>query len=123
MLIYLSFVYIHIVLRCFQVLELAHIAPMAPEFDAFWDQFGPGAVGVGWDLGLLGLALPVEQGWDKPPETDATFHTRDDGRAYILGSSAGWTEASRAYGTDEAAAAKAGAATTAFYTGAQPPEG
>ena len=32
-------------------LELEHVAHVD---DAFWDQFGPGAVGVGWDMGLMG---------------------------------------------------------------------
>src|SRR5262245_24297095 len=34
--------------------ELRHSAEVPPEF---WGQHGPGAVGVGWDLALLGLAL------------------------------------------------------------------
>lgn len=98
-------------------LVLEHIAPITPEFAGFWEQFGPGAVGVGWDLGLLGLALHIESGLDKPPETDATFHTRPDGRAFIEGSSAGWGEASRHYGTDPAVAEGAAERTTAFYAG------
>jgi uncharacterized protein YndB with AHSA1/START domain len=34
------------------VLEHTAIVP-----DEMWDQFGPGAVGVGWDQGMLGLSL------------------------------------------------------------------
>ena len=33
--------------------ELEHVAHVA---DEFWDQFGPGATGIGWEMGLLGLA-------------------------------------------------------------------
>ncbi len=33
--------------------ELEHLAVI----DAHWDEFGPGAVGIGWDLTLMGLAL------------------------------------------------------------------
>ena len=36
------------------VFELEHTAAFPPEF---WDRFGPGAVGVGWDLMALGLAM------------------------------------------------------------------
>ena len=36
------------------VLELVHEAPVDPDL---WTQYGPGAVGVGWDLGLLGLGM------------------------------------------------------------------
>jgi len=34
--------------------ELEHIAHVD---DERWAEFGPGAVGVGWDMGLMGLAL------------------------------------------------------------------
>src|SRR5687768_4794538 len=37
-------------------LQLEHIAHEDAAFLGFWDMFGPGAVGVGWDLSLLGLA-------------------------------------------------------------------
>src|SRR5687768_2821479 len=36
-------------------LRLEHIAHEDEAGLKFWDQFGPGAVGVGWDLGLMGL--------------------------------------------------------------------
>ena len=38
-------------------LELEHMAHVP---DEFWDQYGPGAVGVGWDLALMGLGEHVE---------------------------------------------------------------
>ena len=34
-------------------LTLTHTVKLSPH----WEQYGPGAVGVGWELGLLGLAL------------------------------------------------------------------
>lgn len=37
----------------------------------FWIQFGPGATGVGWDLALLGLALHLMTGQDRPEDPDA----------------------------------------------------
>ena len=39
--------------------ELEHVA-IVP--DEMWDQFGPGAVGVGWDGGVLGLGLHLRGG-------------------------------------------------------------
>ena len=36
------------------IFELEHTAAVDP---AMWDHYGPGAVGVGWDLALLGLFL------------------------------------------------------------------
>ena len=38
-------------------LTLSHIAHLSDH----WDQYGPGAAGVGWEMGLLGLALHIAQ--------------------------------------------------------------
>lgn len=37
--------------------ELAHTAPIASVPAEMWNTYGPGATGVGWDGGMLGLAL------------------------------------------------------------------
>lgn len=95
-------------------LELRHEAEVPPEF---WDRFGPGAVGVGWDLGLLGLALHLTGG-EKVEE--ATFHETPEGRAYILASSRSWGEAYAAAGASPEQVAAATEATSAFYA---PPAG
>lgn len=95
-------------------LSLTHTALLSP----FWDQYGPGAVGVGWEMGFLGLALHLAQpDWPKPDEM--AFATSPDGQAFITGSSEGWAQASIAAGTDPEAAAAAARQTTAFYTGEQ----
>lgn len=95
-------------------LSLTHTALLSP----FWDQYGPGAVGVGWEMGFTGLALHVAQpDWQKPDEVE--FATSADGKAFITGSSEGWAQASIAAGTDPEAAHAAARNTTAFYTGEQ----
>ncbi len=43
-------------------LELEHTAVVP---DEVWAQFGPGAVGIGWDQGLLGLSLYLRS-WQRP---------------------------------------------------------
>lgn len=98
-------------------LELEHIAIIDAQLEGFWTQFGPGAVGVGWDLSLLGLAEHLETGWDKPPETDTEWVKSDNYKAFARGSSTGWRDAAIAYGTDEAAATEAAGRTTGFYGG------
>jgi len=98
-------------------LELEHEAIVDPQFEGFWAQFGPGAVGVGWDLSFLGLAEHIETGWDKPPETDTEWPASENGKAYIGASSEGWRDASVAFGTDPAAAKEAADRTFGFYTG------
>jgi uncharacterized protein YndB with AHSA1/START domain len=99
-------------------LQLEHVAHVPPEF---WDQYGPGAVGVGWEQGLLGLANHLEGGEAVDPASAAEWQVSDEGKSFASASSEGWCRASIAAGTDETAAWEAAARTTAFYTGeAQP---
>lgn len=97
-------------------LELEHIAVVDSEFEKFWGQFGPGAVGVGWDLSLLGLAEHLESGWNKPPETDTGWVGSGNYKAFVEGSSGGWHDAAIAFGEDAEAARGAAERTTAAYT-------
>jgi uncharacterized protein YndB with AHSA1/START domain len=92
---------------------LEHIAHVD---DERWAQYGPGAVGVGWDLGLLGLALHVAGSGERPPEADPEWAASEEGRRYMTESSERWREASVAAGTPEADAWAAAERTTAFYT-------
>ena len=80
------------------------------------DGYGPGAVGVGWDLSLLGLAIHLDRP-DAPKPDEAEFAASAEGRAFIVGSSEGWGRASIAAGTDAATARAAAGRTSAFYTG------
>ena len=45
----------------------AHVARVATSRRRFWDQFGPGATGVGWDGGMLGLALHLSSAVRRRP--------------------------------------------------------
>ena len=94
---------------------LEHIAHVN---DEMWAQFGPGAVGVGWDGGLLGLTLHLTAGAELPDRAAAEAWQRsDDGRQFFTLSSERWAEASIAAGTDADEARAAAARTTDFYTG------
>lgn len=95
-------------------LELEHVAHVP---DDLWDQFGPGAVGIGWDLGLMGLGLHLIGGETVDPKEVEAWQASEDGLAFIAEASAGWAEASIADGTDPKAARDAGERVTAFYTG------
>jgi uncharacterized protein YndB with AHSA1/START domain len=101
------------------VLELVHEAPVDPQM---WDQFGPGAVGVGWDLALAGLDLHLATGEPVDPALATTFHATEGGRAFIRAAAAAWAEAAAADGDDPEKARAAGEATFAFYT-AEPEDG
>lgn len=90
-------------------LELEHIA-VPPE--EFWDTFGPGAVGVGWDLTLVGLdAHLAGVAIGSPEEMDADPNVR----AAMTASAAAWGAAHIASGVAADVAGAAAAATTAFY--------
>ena len=93
-------------------LTLTHTAHHADQ----WDEYGPGATGVGWEMGLLGLALHLADP-TAPKADENVFAASEDGKALIRGSSEGWGRAAVAAGTDPAAAAAAARNTTAFYTG------
>jgi uncharacterized protein YndB with AHSA1/START domain len=95
-------------------LTLEHTAHVPKEF---WEQYGPGAVGVGWDLGLLGLALHIDTGASNPPEESAAWMASDDGKAYVRGSGDDWCRAVIANGADPAWAKEAAERTRKFYTG------
>jgi uncharacterized protein YndB with AHSA1/START domain len=97
-------------------LTLEHVALIDPQFEGFWAQFGPGAVGVGWDLMLLGLASHLEDGRGKPPEGDLAWLASENGKAYVGASSEAWRAAAIAFGTDPAAAKGAADRTTQAYT-------
>jgi uncharacterized protein YndB with AHSA1/START domain len=77
-----------------------------------WGQFGPGAVGVGWDGGLLGLSLHLRGG---SVGDGVAWQLSDEGRAFLTRSSEAWGAAHRASGADEETVATGVRNTTAFY--------
>jgi uncharacterized protein YndB with AHSA1/START domain len=90
-------------------LELEHTAIVPAEF---WDQFGPGAVGVGWDGGMLGLALHLRGGSVEDP---VAWQLGPEGRAFNTLSSQAWGAANKAAGVDPAVVETMVANTTQFY--------
>lgn len=96
-------------------LVLEHMA----HIDDHWKKFGPGAVGVGWDLTLYGLHPHVTTGFDKKAGFDEmAFFTSPEGRQLVRGASDGWGAAAIAGGEDETIALESAARTHAFYSGA-----
>jgi uncharacterized protein YndB with AHSA1/START domain len=89
--------------------ELEHTAVVP---DEMWGEYGPGAVGVGWEMGLLGLSLHLLGGTVGDP---IAWQVSDEGRDFAMRSSAGWGEANRAAGADADTVARTVAATNEFY--------
>ncbi len=92
---------------------LAHSAEVE---EAFWSMYGPGAVGVGWDLGVLGLALHITTGEGRPADVDA-WAASEPARQFMTGSGRRWADAAIAAGTGVEAARSAEQNTNAFYLG------
>ena len=95
-------------------LTLEHVAHVDDERAL---RYGPGAVGVGWDLALMGLGLHLATGAPNDPAESAAWMASPDGVDFVTRSSRGWADASIAAGTDASEARAAEARTTAFYTG------
>jgi uncharacterized protein YndB with AHSA1/START domain len=91
------------------VFELEHTAVVP---DEMWGEYGPGAVGVGWDQGLLGLALHLQGGSVSDPPA---WQLSDEGRDFARRASEAWGEANRAAGADPEAVARGVANTITFY--------
>jgi uncharacterized protein YndB with AHSA1/START domain len=102
-------------------LLLEHTAPVDP---TMWEQFGPGAVGIGWELALIGLDEHLLSP-DFDPVQATGWTTGQDARPYlaefVTGCSHAWVEASIAAGTDPDAVRAAGTRCTEAYT-APPPQ-
>jgi len=94
--------------------SLEHIAHVD---DDMWTRFGPGAVGIGWDLGLIGLTAHLASGADRPPLEEAmAWQTSPAGREFVTAISAEWADASIAFGTDPGDARAAQERVTEAYT-------
>ena len=90
-------------------LRLEHYAPSAP---THWDDFGPGAVGIGWELALMGLGLHLTAPERPRPEPDEL----PDLTALMTAAGTAWGEEAVAAGEDPAAARAAAERCIAAYT-------
>ncbi|WP_435771526.1 SRPBCC family protein [Nocardioides sp. SYSU DS0651] len=92
-------------------LTLEHSAPVPPEK---WEQFGPGAVGIGWEMALMGMAEHLAAPSAPRPAPEELPDLTD----YLRASSTAWAEADVAAGTDPDQAQAAADRCFAAYTGA-----
>jgi uncharacterized protein YndB with AHSA1/START domain len=81
---------------------LEHIIPV--DDDEIWREFGPGAVGMGWDSMLLGLAIHLGSGESIDPSFGQQWTGTEDGRRFLLLSGEKWYTANVAFGADSATA-------------------
>ena len=94
-------------------LEIEHIAHVG---DDMWAQFGPGAVGIGWDSILLGLSQHLSGSPAVTPENSAAWVASDEGKRFMTLSGERWRDAHIASGAGEAEARAMADRTIAAYT-------
>ncbi|TFV57386.1 polyketide cyclase [Mycobacterium sp. PS03-16] len=95
-------------------LIVEHIAQVD---DDVWNQFGPGAVGMGWDSMVLGLALHLSSGASIDPAEGQEWTTTEEGRRFLKLSNEQWYAADVAAGADPDAARAAAQRCLAAYYG------
>ncbi len=71
----------------FQLEHIAHVT------DERWAEFGPGAVGVGWDMGLMGLEQHLVTGASVDPAQMQGWIASDAGKQFVRASSYSWCAA------------------------------
>jgi len=87
----------------------------------FWERYGAGATGVGWDLAILGLAEHLAGAADIDPKQAEQWPATPDGNKWVAHCSEGWGAAQVAAGAPKTASDAAVARTFAFYTGQAEP--
>jgi len=87
-----------------------------------WNKFGPGAVGIGWDLALTGLARHLSSGAAVDRAAAMAWMGSPDGKAFMSGSGECWRAAHVASGVDPASAKERSDRTIAFFRGEPPPD-
>jgi uncharacterized protein YndB with AHSA1/START domain len=99
-------------------LTLEHIAHKGGIGEEHLKKFGPGATGVGWDLGLHGL----KQHLTNPsvaidPSASEAWALSSEGKAFVRKSGEAWADAYIASGADPEEARAQAERTIGFYTG------
>jgi uncharacterized protein YndB with AHSA1/START domain len=95
------------------LLTLEHVAHV-PE--SIFDQYGPGGVGVGWDLALIGMEEHFASGAAVDPAAAEQWVLSADGRRVVEAASAAWGEASIGAGTEPTTARAAALRVVEFYS-------
>jgi uncharacterized protein YndB with AHSA1/START domain len=99
-------------------LTLEHIAHKDGIGEEHLKKYGPGAVGIGWDLGLYGLERHLaDPAAALDHEAVEAWTKSTDGKVFMRGSGEGWGAAHAASGEDAEEARAQAERTIAAYTG------
>ena len=100
-------------------LELEHVAPADAVPEELWNRFGPGATGLGWDGGLLGLSLHLTAP-DQRPDDPMAWQLGPEGKRFNRLAADKWALAHTAWGADADLARAAADTVYAVYVGEAP---
>ena len=99
-------------------LTLEHLMRKGFASERHWAKYGPGATGVGWEIGFLSLGQHIDApDQAKDPKEQEAWMATDEGKAFVHGCAHAWGEAHAAAGEPRADAAAAAERTTSFYAG------
>jgi uncharacterized protein YndB with AHSA1/START domain len=87
-----------------------------------WKQFGPGAVGIGWDLALIGLARHLASRVSLDRAEAMSWMGSPNGKEFMSESGERWRAAHVASGEQPALAKERSDRTIAFFRGDTPPD-
>ena len=98
-------------------LTLEHIMLKDEASEKHWKQFGPGATGVGWDLGFFGMGLHLDTGQAVDQEESHAWMASEAGKSFIRECAKAWEESHVKSGEAADVAAAMAEQTAKFYTG------
>ena len=93
--------------------ELTHVTGVE---DDHWRQFGPGAVGLGWEAGLMALGTYVATGEAVDPQAGMAWMVSDEAKEFFRLSAEQWCDAHVEAGVDAGTARGMADRTIAAYT-------
>lgn len=99
------------------LLTLEHELPTDKKSEAHWDQYGPGATGVGWEMAMLGLDRHLLSDGQSTLEVDQAWAEGDQGKAMLRTWAEAWGKAHSEAGAPTQTAMNTAERTANFYTG------
>lgn len=98
-------------------LTLEHLIGKDEASEEHWRKYGPGATGVGWELGFLVLGLHLESGQPVLESETNAWCTTPEGKSFIKQCAGEWGQVHVQAGEDRAVAESMASETGAFYCG------
>lgn len=99
-------------------LTIEHIMHKSYMSERHWKKYGPGATGVGWDLGFMALGIHLNAGGESIDRSDHDTRLKTaEARTFLRACAASWGESHIAAGENSESAKAMATATANFYAG------